>query len=53
MRAGDLSEYKTLKTAKTKLGNEIRLVGNSDFSSNMPVSLVIGVFHGDEQQGKF
>lgn len=53
MRAGDLSEYKTLKTAKTKLGNEIRLVGNSDFPSNMPVSLVIGVFHGDEPQGKF
>ena len=53
MRAGDLSEYKTLKTTKTKLGNEIRLVGNSDFPSNMPVSLVIGVFHGDEPQGKF
>ena len=53
MRASDLSEYKTLKTAKTKLGNEIRLVGNSDFPSNMPVSLVIGVFHGDEPQGKF
>ena len=53
MRAGDLSEYKTLKTAKTKLGNEIRLVGNPDFPSNMPVSLVIGVFHGDEPQGKF
>lgn len=53
MRAGDLSEYKTLKTANTKLGNEIRLIGNSDFSSNMPVSLVIGVFHGDEPQGKF
>lgn len=53
MRAGDLSEYKTLKTANTKLGNEIKLIGNSDFSSNMPVSLVIGVFHGDEPQGKF
>ena len=53
MRAGDLSEYKTLKTAKTKLGNEIKLIGNSDFPSNMPVSLVIGVFHGDEPQGKF
>lgn len=48
-----MSEYKTLKTAKTKLGNEIRLVGNSDFPSNIPVSLVIGVFHGDEPQGKF
>lgn len=53
MRADDLSEYKTLKTANTKLGNEIKLIGNSDFSSNMPVSLVIGVFHGDEPQGKF
>lgn len=53
MRAGDLSEYKTLKTANTKLGNEIKLIGNSDFSANMPVSLVIGVFHGDEPQGKF
>lgn len=48
-----MSEYKTLKTAKTKLGNEIKLIGNSDFPSNMPVSLVIGVFHGDEPQGKF
>lgn len=48
-----MSEYKTLKTANTKLGNEIKLIGNSDFSSNMPVSLVIGVFHGDEPQGKF
>ena len=48
-----MSEYKTLKTANTKLGNEIKLIGNSDFSANMPVSLVIGVFHGDEPQGKF
>ncbi len=48
-----MSEYKTLKTANTKLGNEIKLIGNSVFSSNMPVSLVIGVFHGDEPQGKF
>lgn len=48
-----MSEYKTLKTANTKLGNEIKLIGNSDFPSNMPVSLVIGVFHGDEPQGKF
>ena len=35
------------------MGNEIKLIGNSDFSANMPVSLVIGVFHGDEPQGKF
>ena len=48
-----MSEYKTLKTTKTKLGNEIRLIGNSDFPSNLSVSLVIGVFHGDEPQGKF
>lgn len=39
---------KILKTAKTKLGNEIQLLGEK---SSKPV-LVIGVFHGEEPQGK-
>ncbi len=37
-----------IKTAKTKLGNEIYLTGDE----NAKV-LVIGVFHGDEPQGKY
>lgn len=37
-----------LKSAKTKLGNEIELIG--DETSKF---LVIGVFHGDEPQGKY
>ncbi len=40
---------KILEQAKTKLGNTVELVGN-------PVKngvLIIGVFHGDEPQGKF
>jgi len=37
-----------LKTVKTKLGNEIYLSGNSNAKT-----LVIGVFHGDEPQGKY
>ena len=39
-----------LKTTKTQLGNKIQLIGNE---LNSPKILVIGVFHGDEPQGKF
>lgn len=43
-----------LKTAQTKLGNEICLLAPSNFlPQKQEVSLVIGVFHGDEPQGKF
>lgn len=38
---------KILKQTKTKLGNDIKLLGNGN---NI---LVIGVFHGEEPQGKF
>ncbi len=37
-----------LKSAKTKLGNEIELIGDKNAKT-----LIIGVFHGDEPQGKF
>ena len=37
-----------LKTATTKLGNEIYLTGDETAKT-----LIIGVFHGDEPQGKF
>ena len=40
---------KVLKSIKTKLGNEIQLIGNENSKS----ILVIGVFHGEEPQGKF
>ena len=40
---------RVLKTVKTKLNNKIELLGNEDFKN----ILVIGVFHGDEPQGKF
>ena len=40
---------KVLKSTKTKLGNEIQLIGNAN---SKPI-LVIGVFHGEEPQGKF
>ena len=43
--------YKTLKSKKTKLGNVIELVAGSHFTIHN--SLIIGVFHGDEPQGKF
>ena len=43
--------YKTLKLKKTKLGNVIELVASSHFTLHN--SLIIGVFHGDEPQGKF
>ncbi len=40
---------KVLKTATTKLNNKIELLGNDNHKN----ILVIGVFHGDEPQGKF
>ena len=40
---------KILKCVKTILGNEIKLLGNDNYRR----VLVIGVFHGDEPQGKF
>ena len=46
------NNFKILKTAKTKLENEIQLIGN--YSQYLPsTALIIGVFHGDEPQGKF
>ena len=49
-------KFITLKRTTTKLGNEIKLLGFSDkdfSSSTSHLSLIIGVFHGDEPQGKF
>lgn len=46
------NDFRILKTTKTKLGNEIQLIGNNS-SNTSEISLVIGVFHGDEPQGKF
>lgn len=40
---------KNLKETVSKLGKKIQLLGNEN---NKPI-LVIGVFHGDEPQGKF
>ncbi len=37
-----------LKSTKTKLGNEIELLGNQNAKT-----LIIGVFHGDEPQGAY
>lgn len=37
-----------LKSAKTKLGNEIELIGDKNAKA-----LIIGGFHGDEPQGEF
>lgn len=37
-----------LKSAKTKLGNTIELIGDKNAKI-----LIIGVFHGDEPQGEF
>lgn len=42
---------KVLKTAKTKNGNLIELVAGCEVSDNNV--LIIGVFHGDEPQGKY
>lgn len=44
------TNYKILKSKKTSSGNEIQLIGAK--AGVKPV-LVIGVFHGDEPQGKF
>lgn len=38
-----------LKQTKTELGNKIELLGNKNFKN----ILVIGVFHGEEPQGKY
>ena len=38
-----------LKQTKTELGNKIELLGNKNFKK----ILVIGVFHGEEPQGKY
>lgn len=43
---------KVLKSATTTLGNEIQLVTPNEINSNNNV-LIIGVFHGDEPQGKY
>lgn len=42
---------KLLKSAKTKLENEIQLIQHGDATVGSP--LIIGVFHGDEPQGKY
>ena len=42
---------KLLKSTKTKLGNEIQLIQSGAAGVGSP--LVIGVFHGDEPQGKY
>ena len=44
-------DYKILKSQKTKLGNTIELISPSLFTLHS--SLIIGVFHGDEPQGKY
>ncbi len=44
------TELKILKSEKTILGNYIQLIGAEN--NTKPV-IVIGVFHGDEPQGKF
>ena len=45
------NNYQILKSQKTKLGNPIELISSSLFTLHS--SLIIGVFHGDEPQGKF
>lgn len=48
------NDFKVLESVKTKLGNSIQLVTN--FSTFHPLNhstLIIGVFHGDEPQGKY
>ena len=39
-----------LKSIKTALNNEIQLLGDEIYNDNI---LVVGVFHGEEPQGKF
>lgn len=46
----------TLKSTTTKLGNKIELISSKEpaiKSSSCSTTLVIGVFHGDEPQGKY
>lgn len=43
---------KILKSATTTLGNEIQLVTPNEINSDNN-ALIIGVFHGDEPQGKY
>lgn len=45
-----MKKLNALETVKTKMGNTINLIGNP---SPLHPSLIIGVFHGDEPQGKF
>lgn len=49
----NLEKYNILKKTKTKLGNEVSLIGDENILPNSDISLIIGVFHGDEPQGKF
>ena len=49
----NLGKYNILKKTKTKLGNEVSLIGDENIAPNSDISLIIGVFHGDEPQGKF
>ncbi len=44
-------KYKVLKYGVTKLGNPIELISTSSLPLHTP--LIIGVFHGDEPQGKY
>ena len=49
-----MKSYNVLKSAETKMGNKIELISSSTAQpSNISTALVIGVFHGDEPQGKF
>ena len=45
-------KYNIIETVKTKMGNNISLIGSTSPITNH-TSLIIGVFHGDEPQGKF
>ena len=49
----NLEKYNILKKTKTKLGNEVSLIGDENIPPNSDISLIIGVFHGDEPQGKY
>ncbi len=42
-----------LKSAFTKLGNEIQLIMSGNYLVSDRKALIIGVFHGDEPQGKY
>lgn len=46
-------KFNTLKTVKTKMGNDISLIEKVNLQFAAYNSLIIGVFHGDEPQGKF